>query len=132
MILSINKKGTIPKNNKFDTIHLSRPLPVKNIEIIIEMKKKLSMSQSTYKRLSKKAKLFLKEKKVKFEFFKKPGRPINLNAEKVLKIIEYYHAGFPLRKIEEKLNVPKSTIHYMIKHSKRNRIKYNDKTVFID
>jgi orotate phosphoribosyltransferase-like protein len=42
--------------------------------------------------------------------------------------VELHKAGFSLRKIESKTNLPKSTIHYLVKQAKRNRVKYKGMT----
>jgi len=90
------------------------------------------MSKSTLQRLSKSAKDYLSQNKVKIEIVHKAGRPITITPEIIVKIIELHNAGLSVRKIQAKLGLPKSTIHYLVKKAKRNRIKYKGMTVFIN
>jgi hypothetical protein len=132
MIISIRKKRSKKGLEKFSAIHLSRPLALSDIMPLVEVKKKFTMSQSTFDRLSKRSKEFLKDNKVRIKIITKQGRPINLSTKEILHLIELNNAGFSYRKIGKKTGLPKSTIHYLIKSATRNRIKYKGMTVFLD
>ncbi len=132
MILSIKSRKRVREPQRYSAFHLSRPMPLSEIVKVVEIKKKFTMSSSTYNRLSKKTKTFLDKSKVKISIVQKKGRPIALDPKELLKVIEYHRAGFSVRKIEQKTGLAKSTIHYLIKHSKRNRIKYDGSTVFVE
>jgi hypothetical protein len=57
MILSVKKRNKINQEEKrFSALHLSRPLKLKDIIKLTKVKKRLTMSESTYKRLSKEQK----------------------------------------------------------------------------
>lgn len=132
MILSVKRRNITAEEKRFSALHISRPLTLKDIMFLAKVKKHFTMSPSTFKRLSKNTKSFISTNKIKIDFVKKAGRPIDINPERILKIIELHNAGFTVRKIAEKTNFPKSTIHYLIKTAKRNRIKYKGMTVFVD
>lgn len=132
MIISVKKRKKIIEPQRFSAFHLSRTLPASELIKYIELKHKFTMSKSTFQRLSKKAKDLLSKNKVRVEIVDKKGRPISTNHQNLLKAIEYHKAGFSVRKIEQKTGIAKSTLHYLIKHSKRNKIKFNGSTVFVD
>jgi len=134
MILSVKHRKTVGNEEKkrFDAFHLSRPVTVSELDKITQVKKTITMSPSTEKRLSVKAKTLLKQKKIKTELIKRQGRPIGIKADVVKNALNLHKVGFSFRKIQEKTGLPKSTLHYIVKHAKRNRIKYKDMTVFID
>jgi len=132
MILSIKGNKITKDELIFDAFHLSRPLTFEDMKKLVTVKKKYTMSKSTYERLGKSTKEFLSKRKVKIDFVSKAGRPISSNIETIKKVLELHNAGFSVRKIESKLKIPKSTIHYLIKKAKRNKIKYNGKSVFLD
>jgi len=132
MILSIKKQTQAVGEKRFSAFHLSRPLTLRKIKAITKVKKKLTMSKSTFERLSKSVKAHVAENKIKIEIIKRAGRPIDIAPEAIIKVVQLHNAGFSVRKIQAKLGLPKSTIHYLIKKSKRNGIKYKGMKVIID
>ncbi len=120
-------------NKDCEELHLTRALAKKHIEKIVEKcprLKKISISQSTKKRLSKDAKEFLSKKNVLLRVKKEQGRPLEIKVTKLRKIIAMYK-DHSYRELEEKLNLPKSTIHYLIKYSKRKKIKDGKKIIYL-
>jgi hypothetical protein len=113
----INK---VPKGN-FKTYHLTRALNLHEIKKIDC--KKISCSPSTFERLSKKTKDYLKENNFKITIEKNKGKPLQTKPKKILQAIKLYRTGKSLRKIENELGLPKSTVHYLIKHAKKTKIK---------
>jgi hypothetical protein len=106
--------------------HLNRPLPLKELEKIVRNAKEISMSESTYKRLSKASKLLIGDRLV---IEKHSGRALSIKPELLKEIKEMRLEGFTLRKIQDLLNVPKSTLHYLINKAKARKIRVDGKIV---
>jgi len=113
-------KTKIPKG-KFKTYHLTRALSLTEIKKITP--KNISCSQSTFARLSKKVKNYLKENNYNLTIEKHKGKPLQSNPKKILEAIKLYRIGMSFRKIEKKTGIPKSTCHYLVKHAKKTKIK---------
>jgi hypothetical protein len=116
-----------------EEIHLTTAFSKKNILKILEKCKRLksvSVSRSTKERLSKGSKQVLTKNKIKLFIKKEQGRPLEINISKLNKIISLYK-DHSYRELEEKLKVPKSTIHYLIKYSKRKKIKDGKKIIYL-
>lgn len=120
-------------NSDCEEIHLTRAISKKHLEKILDRCKRLkriSTSRSTKNRLGKDAKNFLSKKKISLYIKKEQGRPLEINVNKLNRIINMYK-DHSYRELEEKLNVPKSTIHYLIKYSKRKKIKDGNKIIYL-
>jgi hypothetical protein len=63
---------------------------------------------------------------------KTKGRPIQIDLEKLLEVIELRRDYRSFREIEEMTNVPKSTAHYIIKHSSRKKVKFKDLIIHLE
>jgi len=113
-------KNRVPKG-RFKTYHLTRALSLHEIKKLD--KKTISCSPSTLKRLSQKAKNYLKEHKFHITLEKNSGKPLQNNPKNILNIIKMYRSGKSLRIIEKEIGIPKSTIHYLIKNAKKTKIK---------
>jgi len=61
-----------------------------------------------------------------------PGRPIAQDPEKMKKALALYKSGFSYREIEKKTGLPKSSVHYLIKKAKRNKIKNGSEIYSLD
>ncbi len=120
-------------NPDCDSLHLTRAFSKKHLEKILDRCKRLkqiSVSKSTKKRLSKDVKQLLSKKNVYLCVKKEQGRALEINVSKLNKIIGMYK-DHSYRELEEKLKVPKSTIHYLIKYSKRKKIKEGKKIIYL-
>ncbi len=120
-------------NQDCEEIHLTRAFSKKHLEKILDKchkLKRISVSRSTKNRLSKDAKKLLSSKKIRLQVKREQGRPLEINVSKLNKIINMYK-DHSYRELEEKLKVPKSTIHYLIKYSKRKKIKEGKKIIYL-
>lgn len=130
-VYNFTKIEDIPKN--VNALHLVRPISKKKImKILNECNeiKKITMSESTMKRMKKSINM-LKEKNIELRLESNRGRAIEVPLEKLRDAIEMRKDLRPLREIEETLHIPKSTIHYLIKYAKRNKIKARNKVVYL-
>jgi hypothetical protein len=120
-------------NKDCEELHITKSISKKDLQKIINKCKKLKLitvSKSTKNRMSKNAKKILTDKKIKLYIKKEQGRAIEINIEKLKKIIKMYK-DHSYRELSDKLNVPKSTIHYLIKYSKRKKIKEGNKIIYL-
>ena len=121
----------IPKDTT--EIHLVRPIKKELLEEILSTRaiKKISMSDSCFKRLPAKAKARLKEKGIELSMEKRRGRALNVTMEKMLEIIELRKDYQSVRAIEKVTGVPKSTIHYLLKYADRGKIKKGSTVIYL-
>ncbi|MEM4662636.1 MAG: hypothetical protein QXM75_01285 [Candidatus Diapherotrites archaeon] len=135
MKISISKKSEIEKIPKnLDELHLVRPLSMKTLSEFIKEQKNLiriSLSQSTYDRLSLRAKKFLTESGIDLEVVSARGRPLEIPLTKMKQAVEMRRDHRPLREIEQVTGIPKSTIHYLEKYSKRKKIKKGSMIIYL-
>ena len=124
----ILRKGKKTKSK----VHLVRPVRTKEYEKYFSEKKELFMPKSTFERLAEKVKAILFRKKVKVIYERLPGRPIAQDHEKMKKALALYKSGFSYREIEKKTGLPKSSVHYLIKKAKRNKIKNGSEIYSLD
>ncbi|MCK9292931.1 MAG: hypothetical protein WCY27_02780 [archaeon] len=92
--------------------------------------KLITVSKSTKERLSNDTKKLILKKRIKLYVKNEQGRPINISLSKLNKILEMYK-DYSYRDLEEKLKIPKSTIHYLIKKSKKKKLKDGDKIIYL-
>jgi len=120
-------------NPRCQELHITRTFSHKKILKILEKCKKLetiTLSKSTKERLGESTKQLLKSKKIKLIIRKEQGRPISIKIEKLQKILAEYK-DYSYRDLEQKLKIPKSKIHYLIKYSKRKKIKDGKKIIYL-
>ncbi len=128
---SINKIKSI--NKDCDELHLTIAVSKKDMQKILLSCKKLktiTTSKSTKERISEATKKIIKVKGINFIIKTEQGRPIDIPIEKMQKIVEM-HKDFSYRDLADKLGVPKSTIHYLIKKSKKKKIKDGNKIIYL-
>jgi G:T-mismatch repair DNA endonuclease (very short patch repair protein) len=116
-----------------EELHVTKAFSIKIMEKIVSRCKRLkiiTMSKTTKGRIGEKTKDFFKKKKITIAIKNEQGRPIDISPAKLKKIIEM-HKDFSYRELEEKLNVPKSTIHYLIKKSKKKKLKDGKKIIYL-
>lgn len=134
MKCAVDEKTNINKIPKDTTeIHLVRPIKKNFLIEIIKTKpiQKISLSESCYKRIPKKTRDWLKEKKIELLIERRMGRPLNISMEKMLEIIELRKDYQSIREIEKITAVPKSTIHYLIKYATRAKIKKGQTIIYL-
>jgi len=123
------------QNTPKDTteIHLVRPIKKEKLDWLLNNRaiSKITLSASCLKRLPKKAQKKIKEKGVGISIEKRRGRPIDLPIEKIKEIIELRKDYQSIRDIERITDVPKSTIHYLLKYAERTKIKKGNTIVYL-
>lgn len=114
-------------------IHLVRPIKKEKIEWLLNNRSltKITLSSSCLKRLPKKTQKKIKDKGVSISIEKRRGRPIDLPLEKIKEIIELRKDYQSIRDIERITDVPKSTIHYLLKYAERTKIKKGNTIVYL-
>jgi len=114
-------------------VHLVRPLTKQSLEKLLRSKPidTVFLSKSTKKRLGKKAREFLKKRKVKIVEEKMAGRAISIELRKVQELVELHKDYRSFRKIEEVTGIPKSTVHYLIKYAHRTKIKKGQNIIYL-
>lgn len=114
-------------------IHLVRPIKKEKLEFLINNRsiKKITLSTSCLKRLPKKTQRKIKEKGVTMSIEKRRGRPIGLPLEKIQEIVELRKDYQSIRDIERITDIPKSTIHYLLKYADRTKIKKGNTVVYL-
>jgi hypothetical protein len=113
----------IPKDT--NEIHLIRPIKKEKFDELLNTKNIsiITLSESCLKRLPKKATSKIKEHEIELVIERKRGRPLEITLEQMLEIIELRKDFQSIREIEKLTNVPKSTIHYLLKYADRSKIK---------
>jgi len=114
-------------------LHITKSFSIKIISKILTRCKRLkliTLSKTTKERIGANTKKLLKSKKIALQIKNEQGRPINIPAAKLKKILEM-HKDFSYRELEEKLKVPKSTIHYLIKKSKKKKLKDGKRIIYL-
>ncbi|MDD3083761.1 MAG: hypothetical protein PHP82_01940, partial [Candidatus ainarchaeum sp.] len=93
--------------------------------------KKISMSESCYKRLPKKARQKITNLNIELFTEKRRGRALDISLETMLKIIELRKDYQSIREIERLTNTPKSTVHYLLKYADRGKIKKGNIVLYL-
>lgn len=133
---SWNEKTSIEKiPRETEKIHITRPVPVNALKKILKKcpnLKEISISNSARARLSAKTVALMSEKRVKVFTETDKGRPISIPLEKMRQAIEMRRDFRTLRSAEEVTGIPKSTIHYLEKYSKRRKIKKGNTVIYLN
>lgn len=124
------------KNIPADTeeVHISRPIKLVTVKRLLRKRgnlKTISLSQSCLQRLSRKVKNYLKKKDVSLKLHKTKGRPLSIDLEKMLRIIELKRDYRSYGEIAQVTGVPKSTAHYLIKYADRSKIKQGQHVIHL-
>lgn len=131
---SLNSVKNVKKiDSDCEELHITQAFSYKIISDIVKRCRRLNlitMSRSTKNRIPKKTRTFLTSKKISVKIKNEQGRPIDIPVSKIKKIIEM-HKDFSYRELEDKLKVPKSTIHYLIKKSKKKKLKEGKKIIYL-
>jgi hypothetical protein len=131
---SLDKKERIRYlNSNCEILHLTRSFPLKSIKKILKKcnkLKRITVSKSTKKRLSKKVINEIRKKGISIYTKNEQGRAIEIKIDKLQKLLNMYK-DYSYRELSQQLNVPKSTIHYIIKYSKRKKIKDGKKIIYL-
>ncbi|MCX8158166.1 MAG: hypothetical protein N3D73_00700 [Candidatus Diapherotrites archaeon] len=130
MKLALYPNSPINNIENIEEIHLVRPINFKMLTKIIKNKKKISMSRSTYERLSKKVKKLLNENNIEINIETHQGRTLK-EIEKIRDIVELRRDFRSYREIEKKIGIPKSTAHYLIRYAKRDKLKKGNRIFYL-
>jgi hypothetical protein len=109
-----------------EEIHISRPLKLETLNKLSRKcreLKRVTLSKSCLERLSARVRKKLKEKEIELRLHKAKGRPLSVDLEKMLRIIELKQDYRSYGEIAAIVDVPKSTAHYLIKYADRTKIK---------
>ncbi|MDD4251085.1 MAG: hypothetical protein PHX27_02735 [Candidatus ainarchaeum sp.] len=114
-------------------IHLIRPIKKSKLDELITIRqiKKISLSESCYKRLPEKTLKNLKDSNIELSIEKKRGRALDISLETMLQIIELRKDYQSIREIERLTNTPKSTVHYLLKYAERGKIKKGSTIIYL-
>ena len=125
---------SIGADNAVDGLHLVRPIRHTELGKMLRAEniKKISMSPSTYERLSRKAKAVLNEKEIVVDIEKRQGRTLSADGKNMKDIVELHRDFKSYRAIEKELGIPKSTAHYLVKYAKRSKLKRGNKVFYLD
>jgi len=131
-ILPSTKLNEIPK--EAEQLHFVRPAKAKLLKGVLKKctnLKQASMSESCLQRMPKKSLALLKEKDVKLELEKRPGRPISVPLEKMRHAMEMRKDYQSLREVERVTGISKSTVHYLEKYAQRAKLKNGKKVIYL-
>lgn len=122
-------------SHELTDIHLARPF---SHEVALQLLsraprlKDITLSNSTYLRLSEKTINLLKERDIVIRKKNVAGRALSIELEKLIEIIQMKKYGDSLRTIGKEYGLAKSTVHYLFKYAKRNKLYVGKKTVILD
>jgi len=117
-----------------ESVHLVRPIGRKRISSLLRARpsiSKITLSKSCYGRTAPRSRKLLEEKGISLKIRPERGRAISIPLEKMLNVIEMRRDFRPLREIEESTGVPKSTVHYLVKHSQRKKVKNGKNVIYL-
>ena len=122
---------SIPKDTV--EIHLVRPISWTKLNSLTGKCpiKTITLSNSCLKRLPTKTQKKLKEKGISLALEKRRGRAIDIPMDKMLQIIELRKDYQTVREIEKITNIPKSTVHYLLKYADRGKIRKGANVVYL-
>jgi hypothetical protein len=126
--------GVSALGKEIDALHLARPVSAAKLSKILHSGnvKGISLSPSTYRRLSEKARALINESGAGLEVRKRQGRSLGIDKSSLSEIVEMHRDFRSYREIEEKLGVPKSTAHYLIRYAKRSKLKKGRTVFYLD
>ena len=134
MKVAVSEETDVKKVPKETTeIHLVRPIKKEDLDFLLKSRpiRKISLSESCLKRLPVKAQRKIKERGIELGIEKRRGRALDLNMDQMLQIIEMRKDYQSIREIEKVMNIPKSTIHYLLKYADRGKIKTNGNIMYL-
>ncbi len=124
--------SSLPK--ELTEIHLVRPISSKKMENILQQCPGITLvgaSSSVEKRLSPKTRVLLQKHRIHVKRNHKAGRALNIDLEKIRLIADMRKDFLSMREIETKTGVPKSTIHYLLKKAKREKIRKGKNVIYV-
>ncbi|MCX8190253.1 MAG: hypothetical protein N3F05_03450 [Candidatus Diapherotrites archaeon] len=122
----------VPKD--VEEVHLTRPISAAGVRSLIKKCKNLkniTMSKTSHARLSKNAKKLIEANNICTAIVSERGNALSVPLFKIKAAIEMRRDHRPLREIEQVTGIPKSTIHYLEKYSKRKKVKSRSLIVYL-
>jgi len=117
-----------------DSVHIVRPVGRKKFSSFCRKNpgiERVSMSKSCYNRTSSSFRAFLEKKEIELTVNDEKGRAISIPLPKMLSVIEMRRDFRSLREIEKSTGIPKSTVHYLVKHAKKKKIKNGKNVIYL-
>ncbi len=135
MIVRISSISDLNKiSNQIEAVYFQRSPSFSLLKKIIsrlQNLKKIFLNKSGFQRVSKKSQELLKSKKISLIVADMRGRAIESPSSKLSLINEYKRDALSLRKISSKTGVPKSTLHYLFRYAKKNKIKKDNIVIIL-
>jgi len=134
MKVAVTEDTDVKKVPKETTeIHLVRPIKKEDLDFLLKNRpiKRISLSSSCMRRLPKKAQNKIKERGIELIMEKRRGRALDLTMEQMLEIIEMRKDYQSIREIEKVMDIPKSTVHYLLKYADRGKIKSGSNIMYL-
>ncbi len=117
-----------------EALHFVRPVKRELLAGLLrkcQNAKRVTLSKSCLARMTDSCKRLLQESGVAVQIEKRQGRAISLPLPKMLHALEMRKDFQPLREIERVTGVPKSTIHYLARYSKRAKVKNGKRIIYL-
>jgi len=117
-----------------EKIHLVRPIKLNKLRELLEKRsiKAVSLSESCWKRMSEKCRNMLEQMNINIIKDRRSGRALEHALEDIVKINEFRKDFQSLRKIQKLTGIPKSTVHYLLKYAKRDKIRKGNQTIYLE
>jgi len=114
-------------------VHLVRPIKKEKLDALFARCaiKKISLSGSCLKRLPSKAQKKIKQKGIEITVEKRRGRAIGIPLEKIAQVAELRKDYQTIREIERITGIPKSTVHYLLKHADRGKVRKGSMILYL-
>jgi len=115
------------------SIHLVRPIKAAKLKQLIDRceLREISASPSTFRRLNIKALQLIEGAGITILQEKRRGRPLDIELNKILEINELKNDYKSVREISRITGIPKSTIHYLIRYSAKNKVKKGKNSIHV-
>lgn len=116
------------------SIHLVRPLGHNKLGQLLRRcpkLKRITLASSSLSRLSKKSRQLLEARGITLQVSNARGRAISVPPAKIKEIAELHEDYLSIRRIARITGVPKSTVHYLLKRSKRLKLKHQKHVIHL-
>ncbi len=117
-----------------EKVHLIRPISHTKLRALVQrcpQLQEIGMSPTVEKRLTSPSKELLHKKGVKVVRFHRPGRALNIDMGAIRQIADLKRDFLSLREIATRTGIPKSTVHYLLTKSKRQKVHHHKKIMYV-
>ena len=125
--------GSLPKET--EKAHLIRPIShakLRRLLVRCPHLNELGMSPSVEKRLTLESRALLQKKGIEMVRAHRPGRALNIDMNAIRQIADLKKDFLSVREISARTGVPKSTIHYLLTKSKRQKVRHAKKIMYVE